>query len=88
MVPPALLMISATTTAVSPLSFLALALCEALHVRNPLADYHIRTRFLNVFTGTDGTCGGAGAGCNTQSTFEAGQTGIACGADCELFSPL
>merc|ERR1712130_240077 len=33
------------------------------------------------YCGTDGICGGEGAGCNTQSTFEAGQTGIACGSD-------
>lgn len=33
------------------------------------------------YCGSDGICGGEGAGCNTQSTFEAGQTGIACGGD-------
>lgn len=33
------------------------------------------------YCGTDGTCGGEGAGCNTQSNFEAGQSGIACGGD-------
>lgn len=33
------------------------------------------------YCGTDGICGGAGAGCNTQSTFEPGQSGIACGGD-------
>jgi len=31
------------------------------------------------YCGSDGTCGGEGAGCNTQATFSPGQTGIACG---------
>ena len=30
------------------------------------------------YCGTDGTCGGEGAGCNTQATFSPGQAGIAC----------
>jgi len=36
------------------------------------------------YCGTDGTCGGEGAGCNTQAAFLPGQAGIAC--DSEAFA--
>jgi hypothetical protein len=38
------------------------------------------------YCGTDGTCGGEGAGCNTQAAFLPGQAGIAC--DSEACKPF